>query len=654
MDLEHWFETEHLSNTLTIVQEQIDSLKQKAETVSANIMTAKQEMFEHTSHSIGNLWGSEAFEQLAELSQYTTQISQTIDNYETIMLQVVKLEKMLLSPYFARIDFQFPTKDEPQKIYIGRSTLKQGRQIMVFDWRAPVSSVFYRFGLGEAFYEAPVGKVSGTVSLKRQYEIKEGELKYFFDADIEILDQYLRQMLSQNTTPQMKSIVETIQREQDIVIRDLSHDLLIVQGAAGSGKTSIALHRVGYLMYSGMAQALSRQSIIIISPHEVFEKYISNVLPELGEENIQSVLMDEIHSLILDRSDIQTRYQLLESLMTGPREWAAVMRSCLKFKGSAVFKQLLDRLPLPGSALKDIFYEYMRLFTDRSYFHRMAGDLTLPDDIEDILQITKKQLGSVGISFDDATALTYLSLKRNGYEDYYRIRQVIIDEAQDYYPLQFEIFRRLFPNAQYTILGDINQTIEKPEEMSFYQEVLDIFKKQRSAMVTLAKSYRCSNEIISFCANIIGDKIESFGRQGVEPKIYRQDSEGDTKPIIKAIAEAKAAGYQSIGILCKSDRDTKLLYHALSDQTVNLISNGDHAKLTGTLILPIYLSKGLEFDVVLIWGADHKNYHSEHDRSLLFIGCTRALHRLNLFYAGEISAWLNTDSHLKTHLSANQ
>lgn len=641
MDKEHSLETMHLSKTIAIAQEQIGELQQKADTANTNIITAKKEMYEETSHSIGNLWDSDAFEQLAELSQYATQVSKNIDSYETIITNIKKLEKLVKSPYFARIDFQFPNQNALQNIYIGRSSLKQGRKIMIHDWRAPISSVFYRFGLGNAFYEAPVGKISGTVSLKRQYEIKDGELEYFFDADIEILDEYLRKMLSHNTLPQMKSIVETIQREQDVVIRDLSNDLLIVQGVAGSGKTSIALHRIAYLMYSGLTNKLSNQSIIIISPNEVFEKYISNVLPELGEENVQSILMDEIHEIVLDRRNIQTRYQLLETLMTNEGDWVPVMGSSLKFKGSAVFKQILDKLNIHGSTVRDILFEYKSLFSDSSYFYQMAGDVELPYDIEDILRFTKENLTSSRIYFDDASALTYLCLKRNRYDDYRHIRQVVIDEAQDYYPLHFEIFKMLFPNAQYTILGDINQTIEKPETMDFYQEIQGIFGKRRSSLVTLAKSFRCSNEIIQFCASIIGENIKSFGREGIKPIIYRQDDEWSTGPVIKEIAEAKAAGYQSIGILCKSDKDCKRLYNALSDRTdVHLINDVASAKLVGTFILPTYLSKGVEFDVAFIWGVDKKNYYTENDKSLLFIGCTRALHRLSLFYSDELSALL--------------
>ena len=190
---------------------------------------------------------------------------------------------MIKSPYFARIDFKFDDEDEFEKIYIGRSSLRKNsyQEMYVYDWRSPIASVFYRFMTGEAFYDAPCGRVTGELNLKRQYEIKNGTLEYFFDSDVQIVDEFLRQLLSQNTTAKMKAIVETIQHEQDVVIRDMENDLLMVQGVAGSGKTSIALHRAAYLMYQGLQTKLSANNIMIISPNSIFEQYISNVLPEL-------------------------------------------------------------------------------------------------------------------------------------------------------------------------------------------------------------------------------------------------------------------------------------------------------------------------------------------------------------------------------------
>ena len=252
------FEEKRLKQTISIAQEQLSSARLRSQKNQAAIISSKNEMLEDTSHSISNLWSMENFHDLVELSQSVNPISGKISEYDMEVKKILSLERMINSPYFARIDFKFDDADALKKVYIGLSSLRdnKSREMYVYDWRSPIASVFYRFGTGKAFYEAPAGKIKGEVSLKRQYEIKQGKLKYFFDADIQIIDEFLRKLLSQNASPKMKTIVETIQRDQDIIIRDMEMDLMMVQGVAGSGKTSVALHRVAYLMYQGLSARL--------------------------------------------------------------------------------------------------------------------------------------------------------------------------------------------------------------------------------------------------------------------------------------------------------------------------------------------------------------------------------------------------------------
>lgn len=240
---------------------------------------------------------SDGFEALAELSQYMNPVTDKIADYDEVENKIVLLENLIKSPDFARIDIRFDDEDTFANIYIGRTSLKEDKthDIYVYDWRSPIASVFYRFVTGKVYYDAPGGRITGEVSLKRQYEINNGKMEYFFDADVQIVDEFLRKLLSQNPSLKMKTIVETIQREQDIVIRDMESDLMMVQGVAGSGKTSIALHRAAYRMYQGLQSGLSAHNIIIISQNTLFEQYISQVLPELGENNIDSVVFEEIY-----------------------------------------------------------------------------------------------------------------------------------------------------------------------------------------------------------------------------------------------------------------------------------------------------------------------------------------------------------------------
>lgn len=312
------FEIKHLEQTISAIQEQLTSLRLSSQEKKATIISSKKEISENTVHSISNLWSLENFYDLIELNQYANPLSDRISEYETEANKIMVLERMVNSPYFARIDFKFDGEDYFEKVYIGISSLinEKSYDMHVYDWRSPIASLFYRFGTGKAFYEAPAGKITGEVGLKRQYEIKKGKLEYFFDADTQIIDEFLRKLLSQNASPKMKTIVETIQKDQDVIIRDMEADLLMVQGAAGSGKTSVALHRAAYLMYQGLAAKLASNNIIIISPNTLFEQYISNVLPELGERNVNSLVFEEILQSVLHNEQIETRNQLLELMLS--------------------------------------------------------------------------------------------------------------------------------------------------------------------------------------------------------------------------------------------------------------------------------------------------------------------------------------------------
>jgi len=705
-----------------VAQEQLSSARTSSEASKVAIISAKKEMKEVTSHSVSNLWSSENFEDLVELSQFANPISDKVSEYERNVNTISSLEKMIDSPYFARIDFKFDGEDEVEQVYIGRSSLidDKSHDMYVYDWRSPIASVFYRFGTGKAFYEAPVGTITGEVNLKRQYGIKRGELEYFFDADVQIIDEFLRKLLSQNASSKMKTIVETIQRDQDIIIRDMETDLMMVQGAAGSGKTSVALHRVAYLMYQGLSEKLSHQDIVVISPNTLFEHYISSVLPELGEQNVNSIVFEEILRRVLQIEPMQTKNQFLEQLLSSSdKKYRNVLRSSIEFKGSSQFVEILNRfisdLPNRWIEFGDVYYDgkqianrqllrnkilegnkksllsvrleqlehsilelvherrksrltnhestaliknirkftrldylelYRKLFSNKDRFFSLVKGIELPDCIEDIIDVTHENLRQDYLHYDDALALVYLHLKTEGYYDYRGIKQVVIDEAQDYYPIHFEILRSLFSNARYTVLGDINQTIGKQADLSLYDQVRAILDKNKSTLVTLDKSFRCTNEILMYSTKFLsqGFKLNSFSRKGDEPAVFTAQSQSALdNMVITEVQTCREKGYQSIALICKTEQDAIPLYERLKDKIdIRLVTSDAETALQGVFIVPVYMSKGLEFDAVLVCDADNDHFRSEDDKNLLYIACTRALHRLNLFYMGEISPLLQS------------
>lgn len=548
--------------------------------------------------------------------------------------------------------------------------------------------------------------------MKRQYEIKNGKLEYFFDSDVQIVDEFLRQLLSQNTTAKMKAIVETIQHEQDVVIRDMENDLLMVQGVAGSGKTSIALHRAAYLMYQGLQTKLSANNIMIISPNSIFEQYISNVLPELGEDNVISSVFEDILSALLIGRKIQSRNDFLENLIVNSK-YKEISRNSIEFKTSSFFREILDQflidIPRQWIEFEDVYYEgkcvvsrqilkdkilgrtetplgikleqledyileqifgtgkgrghkeeknlikqeiqkfikidivelYKILFSNEAYFYSLLQNSNLSQGIKSIWEYTRENLEADRLYYDDAIAIAYLYLKIYGTNKYKNIKQVVIDEAQDYYPLQYEIFNLLFSNAKFTILGDMKQTLAKKEDISFYEQIQKILNKKKSSLIMLDKSFRCTNEILNFSLKFIekSSQIKSFNRNGDSPKVYIADnSEIFIDEIVKEINLCQEKGFQSICLICKTEKNSIYLFNKIKHKLdIQLIKNGSVSDLQGVFILPVYMSKGLEFDAVLICDADSQNYHDEDDKNLLYVACTRALHKLSLFCENEVS-----------------
>lgn len=708
------FEEKRLAQTISLAEEQLKQAKEAADKKKSEIIEAKKDVRENTEHGITSLYTSDGFEALVELSQYINPVTDKIIDYEEEEHKILLLEKMIKSPYFARIDFKFDDEDEFEKIYIGRSSLRKNsyQEMYVYDWRSPIASVFYRFMTGEAFYDAPCGRVTGELNLKRQYEIKNGTLEYFFDSDVQIVDEFLRQLMSQNTTAKMKAIVETIQHEQDVVIRDMENDLLMVQGVAGSGKTSIALHRAAYLMYQGLQTKLSANNIMIISPNSIFEQYISNVLPELGEDNVISSVFEDILSELLNGRKIQSRNDFLENLIVNSK-YKEISRNSIEFKTSSFFREILDQflidIPRQWIEFEDVYYEgkcvvseqilkdkilgrpetplgikleqledyileqifgtgkgrghkeeknlikqeiqkfikidivelYKILFSNEAYFYSLLQNSNPSQNIKNIWKYTKENLEADSLYYDDAIAIAYLYLKIYGTNKYKNIKQVVIDEAQDYYPLQYEIFNLVFSNAKFTILGDMKQTLAKKEDISFYEQIQKILNKKKSSLIMLDKSFRCTNEILNFSLKFIeqSSQIKSFNRNGDSPKVYIADnSEIFIDEIVKEIKLCQEKGFQSICLICKTEKNSTYLFNKIKHKLdIQLIKNGSASDLQGVFILPVYMSKGLEFDTVLICDADSQNYHDEDDKNLLYVACTRALHKLSLFCENEVS-----------------
>ncbi len=728
-------EREYLQQTLACLKGEIENETIALQKRRESLIASRQDMWENAVHF------SEDFDRLTELNHYLNEEKIKTASYLSSAKRLEKLERMVDSPYFGKLDFVEEGVNDREQIYIGLSNLmdSNSHRLMVFDWRAPISGIFYRSELGKVRYDAPQGVITGDVLLKRQYKIQSSRLKYFFDCSIKINDDILQEALSRNASAKMKNIVETIQKEQDRIIRDTASDLLIMQGVAGSGKTSIALHRIAFLLYDGLKSNIDAKNFVIISPNAVFSKYISSVLPELGEDNVEQITFDDLnHQFLGDKVVVETRNEQLEFLITSQNtEQGNAKKDSIKFKGSRTFVAIMDRLlryyehkiiafedayyngviietrqqlknlflknksaptakrlekikkilwekvhPLRKQRLERIkkivenadghdfeiksfsrllsiketkvLTEKFRSFTEIDYlevykflfnnpqlFLKIAQGLELPEDIRQLITNTRQNLERGFITFEDSAPLLYLKLKIEGNDLFSQKRQVFIDEAQDYYPIQYEVLKLLFTRAKYTVLGDSHQVIDQDAGETFYEMITDIFEKSKTLKVILNKSYRSSYEINQFAQKLPGKKQDhvSFERHESEPDILGKDNEEQVdRSIIADLNYFRDQGYASIAIICKTQLQAETAYSRLSKHTnVALLNPGNGEMQKGALILPAYMAKGLEFDVVIICGADRNNYSTDLDCRLLYIACTRALHRLVLYYTGEKS-----------------
>lgn len=663
-----------------------------------------------------------------------------------------KLRKMINSPYFGRIDFIEETpgyQEQTEQIYIGISTLthKETGEFLVYDWRAPVSGMFYDFGLGKAWYNCPAGIINGSITLKRQYKITNRHMEYMFNADWKIDDEVLQEILGKSADDKMHTIVNSIQREQNQIVRDETHRALFVEGPAGSGKTSVALHRIAFLLYRDRDKITSK-NILILSPNHLFSDYVSNVLPELGEENVpQMTFQDYVSQSAANLSlQFETRSAHLEHIFASSDDEASQIRSAgIRFKSSGIFDQALQEyLNWIQTSLvneyPDIEVQGEIIFTQNDWKHYFLDSYsTMPvtirlEKIRELIHIrmrpfvhalreekeaaliagdeevnekvikamariqARQQLQPLIDKVDRLTSLNPLEEYRRlysknsrliqflanklpakwhairkqslafmnqgilPYEDippflYFQgilqgfaakpdIKHLVIDEAQDYTSLQYKIMVNLFPNSSWTVVGDPAQTLHPFLHTAPFNTASTIINIEKQFMVRLTRSYRSTKQIQDFCQSLLPYKteVEPINRPGPLPTVcFAETPEESSEMLLKTIRQHIADGWNSIGIICKSTAESEMLFAELKDHIrhLQLVTSEDDQFPRGIVIMPSYLAKGLEFDAVLVINVDESNYNRTEERHILYTICTRALHRLNLFYQGKISPFIS-------------
>ena len=602
-----------------------------------------------------------------------------------------RFKKMQDSPFFGRVDFRYDGDEEAETFYIGIGNLSEsaGSLPLVYDWRAPVSGLFYDYDKGPASYEAPSGIFEGEVTSKWQYKIRKGKMLYEFESDVKIDDEILGAELGSNGEVQLKNIVRTIQKEQNEIIRNTKDKIMVIQGAAGSGKTSVALHRIAYLLYHDR-ENLKSSNVLILSPNGVFADYISHILPELGEENIREMSFDlfayrELKDIV---GDCEDRYDQIEHTVLNPK-----IQDICREKQSPEFVSKLDgfvlRLEDELMNFRDVEYRGCTLsekeIIDLFYFkfldvpllsrmHSVAEyfidqvetlrDRDLSDEErEEVMECFRSmyetrdcyvlysrflekegyrplphcQIEKRRLRYEDVYPVLYLKYTLYQCRNHHGIKHVVVDEMQDYSWIQYLLIHKMFP-CRMTILGDKAQTMED-ETQDVLKFLPKIFGKDIRKIV-MNRSYRNTMEVAKYANHLTGiEDMELFERHGepVDERTFSSTEEALESVLEKWLNRREEFETEALIFLTEREAEHAFLYiekrlKEIAPEAENQLCymNRDSQSFKkGLTVTTFYLAKGLEFDQV--FGIFEEDRESGLQCQAKYITATRALHELHMY-----------------------
>ena len=616
------------------------------------------------------------FDEVEFIDNYS-KLNELLDFTDDQIVLMQKLRRVRDKPYFGRIDFKAEDDDEPMKLYIGIMSVDNNNRLFVIDWRAPISELFYEAGKGEASYLAPNGEIKGEVLLKRQYDIENAKLRNIFDVDLNIFDSFLQEVLARAKGQQLANIASTIQKEQNQIIRNLKDDIIVVQGYAGCGKTTIALHRVAYALYR--LPNLSSANVLLFSPNDAFSTYISQVLPELGEENTRNATFPKFikrflktYQAIESSDEFVTRYVMLSekeqkdietklafSMREKMKAWLEDINANLEFKdgfdvdGQTFDKDSLNKLlkedfkhaKLKEKALFIVGHICQKCRIDgfdkkemvvAQVYEKLNSPVRLENLYDKFLKDFKFKPLDIDekIPFEDAVLMCVLKEMCQNVVLKIDVRHIVLDEAQDYPLIFIDFLLRIFKHATFSIFGDINQKTVFGE-LNSLQDICNLdISNGRAKYFELDKTYRSSEEIVEYTSGLVGNPRHNAFRLKNNNPVEEMQIADNNKSIaeqILSILEQNIARGATIGIITGDTSVARGIYDELikviSPEKLTFVKNAYVTAGSQVQVVPVALSKGLEFDTAIVVQKGEL-FDFDKDNHFMFIATTRAINKL--------------------------
>lgn len=599
-------------------------------------------------------------------------------------------------PFFGRIDYRNVDERLSESIYIGKhGILRDKTNVEIVDWRAPISSVYYENEIGEGTYSIPDSHSDGKgrayhidLALKRTYDIEEGRLQGFYDSDVAANDELLVKYLSKNRDAVLGDIIATIQKEQNEIIRESPFHNILVQGVAGSGKTTVAMHRISYIMYNYKERFMSNE-FCIVGGSDILIDYITGGLPELDVYDVKHMRMDELLTHLL-KKEWKKKYRIIppspnlawKSKMLFASELEQhlqrlrdhILGNCVVcdeeigmllsqknndnfIKGNPSFsinrilvtldERLRNRIRLQCQDREEVGIYKKKLTQYKNYFSKYCYkgsvvslylqflDVYGKTYYIDMAPVVERVSDGIFDVYDIAAMLIiyYRTLQRKPDEEF---GQIFIDEAQDFGPIVYYALRTVLPKCFFTIMGDVSQNVNYECGMNEWNDMRQkIFDSSTDSFRVLAKSYRNTIEISDFAGKILSSA--SKGAYQIEPVIRH----GEPVHFVESISQEEAAGlaadilsdlrqkgYETMAVICFAEEEKEAVIRRIGRQ-IQLTDSDKSGFCKGVMVLTVPETKGLEFDCVLLWRPDLKGYKDNPKLAkLLYVAATRALHEL--------------------------